>query len=170
MKKTILAAALVLAGLSTNAMAAELNGGFIRGEIGRSNVDVEGFDTDDDTSLLLGGGYYFNKNFAVEGFWTNLYDDNDASLHGLGLGLVGKTNFANDNTGFYLTGRLGVVRARGEIDGDDATSTKPYFGVGAGYDFNENVGLGINYTRFNNDFEGLDVDANTLAAAIEFRF
>jgi hypothetical protein len=160
----------VLAGLSTNAMAAELNGGFIRGEVGRSNVDVDGLDTDNDTSLLLGGGYYFNKNFAVEGFWANLYDDNDASLHGLGLGVVGKTNFQNDDTGFYLSGRLGMLRARGEIDGDDATSTKPYFGVGAGYDFNENVGLGVNYTRFTGDFEGLDVDANTIAAALEFRF
>jgi hypothetical protein len=169
-KKLILAAGLIVAGLSTNAMAAELSGGFVRGDVGRTNVDVDGFD-DNDTALLFGGGYYFNNNFAVEGFYSNLYDDNDAELSALGLGIVGKTNFGNDNQGFYVDGRLGLARMRGEIDGfGDDTSTDPYFGVGFGYDFNENFGAGIKYTRYNADFDGLDTDANTLSASVEFRF
>ena len=35
---------------------------------------------------------------------------------------------------------------------------------------NKNVGLGLNYTRFNADFEDLSVDADTITASLEFRF
>jgi hypothetical protein len=168
-KKLILAAGLLAAGLSTNAMASDLTGGFIRGDVGRTNVDVDGFD-DNDTGLLFGGGYYFNENFAVEGFYTNLYDDSDVSLHGLGLGLVGKKSFGTDGEGFYIDGRAGIARMKGEAGSVDETSTDPYFGVGFGYDFNQNFGAGIKYTRFTGDFDGADVDANSLTASIEFRF
>ena len=170
MKKLILVSCLALAGFSMSASAAELSGGFVRGELGQSDVDVDGF-SDDDTALGVGGGWYFNQNFAVEGFWNHLYDANDAELSGFGLGLKGKTT-VEGGKGFYAEGRIGMFRANGEIDGfGDETSTNLYFGVGAGYDFNENFGMGLNYTRFNADFDdGFDVDASTITGSIEIRF
>jgi opacity protein-like surface antigen len=170
MKKLILVSCLALAGFSMSASAAELSGGFLRGEFGNSDVDVDGT-SDDDNALGIGGGWYFNPNFAVEGFWNNLYDSNDAELSGFGLGLKGKTTVA-DGKGFYAEGRIGMFRAKGEIDGfGSETSTSLYYGVGAGYDFNENFGLGLNYTRYNADFdEGFDVDASTITGSIELRF
>jgi opacity protein-like surface antigen len=170
MKKLILVSCLALAGFSMSASAAELSGGFLRGEFGNSDVDVDGT-SDDDNALGIGGGWYFNPNFAVEGFWNNLYDSNDAELSGFGLGLKGKTTVA-DGKGFYAEGRIGMFRAKGEIDGfGSETSTSLYYGVGAGYDFNENFGLGLNYTRYNADFDdGFDVDASTITGSIELRF
>jgi hypothetical protein len=170
MKKLILVSCLALAGFSMSASAAELSGGFVRGEFGNSDVNVDGFDDDNDNAMGIGAGWYFNKNFAVEGFWNNLYDANNAELSGFGLGLKGKTTVA-DGKGFYAEGRIGMFRANGEIGSFDDTSTNLYFGAGVGYDFNENVGLGLNYTRYNADFDGgFDVDASTITGSIELRF
>jgi OOP family OmpA-OmpF porin/outer membrane immunogenic protein len=168
-KKLILVSCLALAGFSMSASAAELSGGFIRGELGNSDVDVGG-DSDSDNTWGVGGGWWFNKNFAVEGSWNSLYDEDGVSLDGFGLGLVGKTTVA-DGKGFYADGRIGMFRAKGEVDGFGSdTSTDLYFGVGVGYDFNQNVGVGLNYTRYNGDFDGLDADTSTLTGSLEFRF
>jgi OOP family OmpA-OmpF porin/outer membrane immunogenic protein len=165
----ILVSCLALAGFSMSAGAAELTGGYIRGELGNSNVDV-GSDSDSDNTWGVGGGWWFNKNFAVEGSWNSLYDEDGVSLDGFGVGLVGKTTVA-DGKGFYADGRIGMFRAKGEVDGFGSdTSTDLYFGVGVGYDFNQNVGVGLNYTRYNGDFDGLDADTSTLTGSLEFRF
>src|SRR5688572_28057718 len=70
-KEMMLLSGLLLAFAATPAMA----GGFIRGEIGRSdvNIDVDGFgdDSDNDTSYSIRGGWFFNNNFAVEGFYSS---------------------------------------------------------------------------------------------------
>jgi OOP family OmpA-OmpF porin len=171
-KKLIMVAALAMCAYGSSALAA---GGYVRGEFGNSdvNIDVDGLgdDSDNDNAYVLGGGYYFNDNFAIDGFYGNLYDSNDVTLHAVGLGLVGKHNFGGPSKGFYLSGRAGIARMVGEADGFDSESdTNVYFGVGAGWDFNENVGLGVNYTRYNSDFDGISVDANTFTAALEFRF
>ena len=180
MKKIlVLATAVALAGLSTSALAA---GGFIRGELGRSHVtaDIDGFGggSDNDSSYSLRGGYYFNDNFAVEGFYSNLFDKSqdgaDVQLSAIGIGLVAKKNFGPDNTGFFIDGRAGI--ARGKIDvsfgGESAsdTSTKPYFGVGAGYDFNRNLGVSLNWDYLKGSGEGLSLTAKPLTAALEYRF
>jgi hypothetical protein len=171
-KKLILVSCLALAGVSMSASASDLSGGFIRGEFGNTSVDVDGGFDDDDNAWSVGGGWYFNQNFAVEAFWNQLYDDSsvDASLDGFGVGLVGKTT-VNDGKGFFATGRIGMYRANGELFGDSDNSTDLYYGAGVGYDFNQNVGLSLNYTRFNADFDGgIGVDADTITGAVEFRF
>jgi hypothetical protein len=168
-KKLILVSCLALAGISLTASASDLSGGYIRGELGNSDIDVDG-DSDNDNTWGVGAGWWFNKNFAVEGSWNSLYDSNGVSLDGFGLGLVGKTT-VNDGKGFFATGRIGMFRSNGEVDGFGSdNSTDLYYGVGAGYDFNQNVGLSLNYTRYNSDFDGLNVDTSTLTGAVEFRF
>ena len=75
MKQLALVAGLALAGLSTPALAD--GSGFIRGEVGRSDIDISvddfGSASDKDTTWGVRGGYWFNPNIAVEGFYSQLY-------------------------------------------------------------------------------------------------
>ena len=184
-KNLILAAGLVLAGLSAPVLAQ--GNGFIRGELGRSDLDfsVDGASASDkDTSWGVRGGYWFNPNFAVEGFYTHAYKtsfsedgyDADLRLHGVGLGVVGKKNFGGNHQGFFIGGRAGISRgvATFDVDGDveeaEASSAKPYFGANAGYDFSERFGLSVNYDRLQADGDGFDVDVDLLTLGAEVRF
>lgn len=184
-KNLIVAVGLVLAGLSAPVFAQ--GNGFIRGEVGRSDVDFSvdgGSASDDDTSWGVRGGYWFNPNFAVEGFYTHAYktsfndgfDSYTLRLHGAGVGVVGKKNFGGAHQGFFVGGRVGISRgvATFDVDGDveeaEASSAKPYFGVNAGYDFSERFGLSLNYDRLQADGDGLEVDVDLLTLGAELRF
>jgi hypothetical protein len=185
-KHLILSSALALAVLAPTAMAADGSGGFIRGEIGRSDVELEvdGFsESDKDTSATFGGGYWFTPNFAVEGHLGTLYtkdigNDTDVDLVTFGVGLAAKKNFgAAAHTGFFIGARAGVARLTAQVREDtfdvvdDEHATKPYFGVSAGYDFNPRFGLSLNWDRRQADFDGgFDVDVDTIAVGGEFRF
>jgi OOP family OmpA-OmpF porin len=188
MKKTfMLASALMLGGVSTIASAAEGNW-FVRGEAGRSHVTSElsgvGSDSDNDSAYSIRGGYYFNRNFAIEGFYSNLYDknftyaspnDTNLKLSAIGLGVVGKRNFGADGNGFFIDGRAGVTRGKVEasitgLGSDSGTSTKPYVGVGAGYDFSRNFGLSLNYDHHKGDDQDVSIKANTMTLGAEYRF
>lgn len=182
----LLTGVLVLAG-SAPAMAA----GFIRGEAGRSNVsaDVSGLggDSDSDSTYSIRGGYFFNKNFGVEGFYSKFYDKSldiddgtsittvSGKLSGIGLGIVGKTDIGNDQTGFYLSGRAGLMRGKIEVSAtglgsESDTSTKPYFGVGAGYDFSPQFGMSVNVDRYKGSGSDLSLTASTVTLGLEYRF
>ncbi|MFC0679360.1 porin family protein [Lysobacter korlensis] len=185
-KQIMLAVSLALAGLSAPAFAD--GSGFIRVEAGRADVDIRadgiGNGSDDDTAFGVRGGYWFNPNIAVEGFYSRYYsasyndgfDTYDVKLHGVGVGLVAKKNFGGNHTGFFVGGRAGVARgvATVEFDGSledaEASSAKPYFGVSAGYDFSETFGLSVNYDRLKSGGDGVDVTAETLTLGAELRF
>ena len=183
MKKTlILAGALSLASFSTSALAGQ---GYLRAEIGNSETEISapgfGSASEDDTSAVFAGGYWFNANFAVEGhvgafYNQDLGDDQELDVVALGVGLVGKKNFGANNSGFFVSGRAGVSRITVQVREDefdvidDESSTKPFYGVGVGYDFNENWGLGLNYDRRQADIEGLEIDVDTISVGGEWRF
>lgn len=185
MKKTLaLSCALVLAGLSTSALAAG-GQGFVRGEIGNTDVefDVSGFgsESDDDSSYSLRGGYYFTDNIGVEAFYSDFYGDSEAGssfdLTGYGIGAVGKWNFSPDNIGFFISGRAGFAHLKGELDDNvfgsfSESSNKPYYGVGVGYDFNEMFGLSLNYDFYQADLDDFDtdIDAESITLGGELRF
>lgn len=183
MKKTlILACALALAGVSNVALANQGGAGFVRAEVGNTDVDfdIDGFGSgsDDDSSFSVRGGYYFNANFAVEAHYTNLYDKSEAGssieLTSFGAGVVGKKNLGANNSGFFFSGRAGIENVKGEVDDGFGSasdnSTNLYYGVGAGYDFNETFGLSLNYDFRQADFDGIDADADTLSLGGEVRF
>ena len=184
MKNTVLFASLLaLSGFSAAASAADRPLGFLHGEVGRSNVDVDvagfGSGSDNDTSFSVRGGYFFNANFAVEGFYSNVYDESEdgvsAKLSALGIGLVAKRNFGADGNGFFIDGRAGIARGTidASIDGlgsDSAGSTKPYFGVGAGYDFSSLFGVSLNFDRLKGEGDGISITADTLTLGAEIRF
>lgn len=179
-KTLVVASMLALSSLSSIAAAAD-DSWFVRGDVGRSSLSVNGFSgSSSGTSGGIGGGYYFTPNFAVEGFYQDFGSRNDGfgdsvKLHGWGLGAVAKKDFGPNNTGFFIDGRLGVffnqtkVNVSGVGSAND-NSTKLYVGVGAGYDFNPNFGLSLNYdyTRFN--AFGFSGNANSVNGALEARF
>ena len=181
-KVLVLAGALALAGLSTSAMA---QGAFVRVEAGRSHTTLDsGFDSasDNDTAWSVRGGYYFNDNVAVEGFYTRAYDKSERiggyDLHGkataFGVGVVGKKNFGADNLGFFLDGRIGVAQGKVEWsyagEGESDTDTRLYYGVGAGYDFTRNFGLSLNIDRLRGEAGVVDVKSNVVTVGAEYRF
>ena len=187
MKKQLMLLGAVLALASTQAMA----GGFIRGEAGRANVSADasgyGSDSDSDTVYSVRGGYWFNPNFAVEGFYSNFYDKSatfddgtgpvtvHGKLSGIGLGIVGKTDIGNDQTGFFVSGRAGIMRGKVNVSatgfgsGSD-TSTKPYFGVGVGYDFSPKFGMSLNLDHQKGSGSDLSLTARTITLGFEARF
>lgn len=184
-KNLVLACTLALIGLSPAALAAEGGQGFVRAEIGNSDVevDVDGFgsDSDDDSSYSLRGGYWFTANWGVEAFYSNLYDKSQGDgvafeLAGYGLGVVGKKNFGADGNGFFISGRAGVTHLEGKVHFDGLGSTKdssnkPYVGAGVGYDFSEMFGISLNYDLHKADvFDDFSVDADTVTLGAEMRF
>lgn len=184
MRKLRIAAvvATLAAGMAGNALAAE-RGAFVGLEVGTSDLDVDidevGSGSDSDQAFAIRGGYYFTPNLAVEAFHADLYGDSQdgasLDLNGYGVGLVARRNFGADGNGFYLQARGGAFRGKGSVSLEDFgsgsdTSTVPYFGVGAGYDFSRNIGVGLNYIHYRGDFDGVDIDSNTLTGAVEYRF
>ena len=158
-------------------------------EVGRAHgeVDIADFGTfsDNDDAYSLRGGYWFNPHFAVEGFYSNVFDRTytngcgceSVSLEAtaVGLGIVGKQNFGADGNGFFIDGRAGI--SRGKLEGsatglgsDSETSTKPYYGVGVGYDFTNTFGVSLNYDVLKGSGEGVDVTAKPLTLGIEYRW
>ena len=183
-KSLVLACALALSTLSTAAFAGE---GFIRGEVGQSDVKVKvdglGSDSDKDTAFSLRGGYWFNANFAVEGHYSRFYDQAlyndgtdyvDGKLSAVGLGIVAKEHVTPTNQGFFVQLRAGVARGKVSVDTSQGsgseTSTKPYYGIGAGYDFNPKFGLSLNYDHNQGSGGDIKITANTLSLGLEARF
>lgn len=186
MKKiAILAAILAATGWCGSALAYE-SGGFFRAEIGNSTFDVggdAGSADSDDTGFGFRGGYYFNPFFGVEGFYSRYGKDDsggaEVTVEGYGAGVFGKYNFGADYDGFYVGGRAGIARISTDIDidglgGSDAHDTVPYFGVGVGYDFAYDMGVGLNYDVASPSYDAggldIDVDVETVSLDFEYRF
>lgn len=183
MRRFTVAGAVALACLTLSSTAAATQAGqwYGRLEIGHSDVEVEVDDLsadDTDTAYGLRVGHYFTPHFAVEGFYSIL---GDRSIEGVsydmdaaGLGVVGKKNFGADNTGFFIAGRAGVQSVNTKLSAVGVSlrdrSTKPYFGVGAGYDFDHHNGLSLNYDYNKGDLFNADVTAQTLTLGYEYRF
>lgn len=194
-----LACATGLASLATPAHALE-GTFFLRGEIGQGDSDFDFSSTIDqsDSDRVYAGraGYYFNPHFAVEAFHGKLYEERvvevpfglfslDADVSVTGVGVIGKKRFGEDR-GFFVQGRGGFAHYQGRttittspcagpflcpmtMRTDDST-TKPYLGIGAGYDFNDRIGAGLNYDLYKADFGDTDIETRALTAAVEIRF
>lgn len=180
-KVVSLACALALAALSASACAGEAQGGqgFVRGEIGRAKTSIDGLGSDKDTSYGIGGGYWFNANWGIEGSYNNLFnkkfEDGSLKLHNLAVAAVAKKNFGADGNGLYIGGRLGYAQSRAKAHYDDGSysesssvsSSGLLYGVGVGYDINRDVGLGLNYAHYR---AFSDTDVNNLGLSVEYRF
>lgn len=169
MNKTLLFASLLaVSGLSSVAAAADTGTNwYVRGDLGAGRISVSGLGHNDATGGAVGVGYYFNQNFAIEGAYTDFGSHNTVKINAWGGGLMGKTHFGQSQTGFFLDGRVGVNRLKASASFGSGSTTKVYVGAGAGYDFNPNFGLALNYLY--ND-GGSGTKAQLISAGLEARF
>ncbi len=196
---TALAAAMAAPAAFAQSATDSTGPAFVRGEIGKTKLsDTSSSDHVKDTSYNVRGGYMFNRNIGVEGFYGRYYDKNSHNLgidqntkvDGYGAGVVGKVRFGDQaqDTGFYASGRTGVMHSNYKASASSTTggvttrysvssgSNQPYAGVGVGYDFNRNMGVGLNYdyfhgrTRVPTTGNKVSYNAQTLGADFEYRF
>jgi opacity protein-like surface antigen len=198
-KLTALAVMAGLAAIPVASHAAEGEDGFfVNGSIGRTELNKGAYD-DNDTAYIANLGYRWAlaPNFAlgIEGGYTDLGKWSgdlailtdppegsrfiDSELKGWTLGANAHWNFTDN---WYLSGRAGLFRAnlKGDyltiVSGDvarlsvDDTSNKWYAGVGVGYDFTRNFGVGISYDYYKADRNGPVFDPNLLSLSAEARF
>lgn len=167
MKKSLLFTSLLaLAGLTSVASAAD-GSWYVRGDLGSGRISVTGLGHDDAIGGALGLGYYFNQNFALEGHYTDFGSHHSVRVDAWGLGLAAKTHFDQNPTGFFIQGRVGVDRLHASASFGSASTTKGYFGFGAGYDFDPKYGISLNYLY--ND-GGSGIKASLISAGFEARF
>ena len=105
------------------------------------------------------------------------------------IALSGRTNLHPDVAqGFYLEGRFGL--ANFDVEGQEvfatttparnASGTRPFFSLGAGYDMTQDFSMAVNYSRYQaekiftgsamTNIQTIDVDFPALSIVAEFRF
>lgn len=172
----------ILCGLCILSSSAFAQGGYIGASIGKGTYkeDVtiinEKFD-ESDTGFKIFGGYRFNDNIALEGFYTDYgkpsgtllgYDVN-VELDGFGAYVVGILPFG---TGFEVFGKAGFIAWDasaniGDVRGD-ADDTDFAYGVGVSYFFDDHFGIQGEWEAINFDQSGMDADM--LSVGIQYRF
>ncbi|QSX32775.1 OmpA family protein [Shewanella avicenniae] len=141
---------------------------------------------DDPFAWEFFSGYSFNEYLAVEIGYRNLghadwvdyaNNHNDISVKGGTLGVVGtwplKYNWSlNAELGGYVFNNSNRVN-HGAAEYNHQ-SVAPYYGVGVGYDVNENVRISAKYRRYEDidetRFANLDMDANYWGLTVSYRF
>jgi len=149
-----------------------------------ANQGVPGSSTieDHDTGYSLEAGYRLNSNFALEGSYVDLgkFDFRSTvsgtfKASGVGLEAVGIIPIENR---FALYGKAGAFSAKSELSasapasGRSKRETVPTFGLGASYDFGDNVVGKLEWNRYQNlgdasTGEG-DVDLYTMGVGYKF--
>jgi len=190
-RSTVLALALAATGLLAMPVASfadeGTNGGaFINGGVGQSNLD-KGAYNDSDTGYNVNIGYRWAINpsvaIGVEGGYTDLGSFSpkgayagfpNAEFSGWTAGVNGHFNVTPQ---WYISGRAGLFRAdvKGSIAGAtpvsiDDTSSKYYAGAGFGYDFSNNVSVGLNYDYYKINKNGFNSNPDLVSVNAESRF
>jgi OOP family OmpA-OmpF porin len=215
LKSALLRAAIsaALAFISANTLAQEVGKRWYGGaSVGRTSADISGEGltvagatassvSKDETGTGFKGyvGYRFNRNFAIEGGYTDLGEFSatrnvTAPAIGSLKGTVTATGLHIDAVGilplqgnFSLFGKVGayfnevetrvtstgavvVLAGRSNFTHSD---TNLKVGVGAAYDFNQSVGLRVEWERFSglgDSSVGGTTDVDMLSAGVVFRF
>ena len=186
-----LAAGLVADGLAQSVPA--LHGGYAGLSAGVSRYDLRSgtgnFQWDDsDTAIKLYAGAYFHPHLGLELGYQDLGKVSDSvagagasasvETDGLYAGIAGKIPLYDANTGFFLSARTGMYwwDATGRVQVGNTTVSVDdsdsdfYVGVGGGYDFNEQFGLGLTYDRYNVGDNDADFTYGAWSLAGEVRF
>lgn len=177
MKTNFVAAlALAAAGVVCSA-AAQADGIFLDGSVGRSE-----FDLGKDTSYAINGGYRWGM-FGLEGGYVDLGKTDrgysgfsglheGVDLSGWTAGINGKFDLSPD---WYLKARGGLYHWKADMsfaNSRDAefSGTDWYAGVGVGYNVSQRVGIGLNYDYYRAGEKAMDFNAKTLSLNTEIRF
>ena len=176
--------------LPAAAQSMSMSHAYIGGSIGQSkfNTDCPSPLTcdDKDTAFKIFGGYSFNRNSAAEIGWQDLGKANftgpggSDELKGSAFDVTGLFSWPFAESGFSVFGRSGLYFGKLELSGVDTGSkstTNLTYGLGAGYDFNRNLGLRAEWQRYSkmkvqNDANGAesDGDVDALSIGIIYRF
>lgn len=182
-----------LGGTKYDASAADLDSSWRSlGFTASSSVD------DTDTGYKLFGGYQFNNNFALEGgyvdlgkmtfsstisvapagYTTGAISGDVKTKNGLFLDAVGILPVGNN---FSVFGRLGMYSIETELSASgpagsitkNDTESDFHWGIGAGYDFTQNLGARLEWERFNkvgNADKTGEGDVDLWSAGIVYKF
>jgi OOP family OmpA-OmpF porin/outer membrane immunogenic protein len=197
MRSSVVAIALATAGLCAGPVVSHAaegsgdnGGGFVNGNIGRSNLDKGAYkDSDTGYGANIGYRWALNPNVAlgIEGGYTSLgtFDPRSgpgdlgvgrAEVKGWTLGVNGHFNLTPQ---WYLSGRTGMFRADvtgGYLDpanlpvAIDDHSNKYYAGAGFGYDFSNSFSVGLNYDKYKAKASGIKLDPDLVSVSAEVRF
>ncbi|HUH55257.1 MAG TPA: porin family protein [Rhodanobacter sp.] len=195
--KSLLALALATAGLvavpaAFAQSAPTQNGGwFVNGNVGQTSINHGPYD-DNDTGYAINGGYRWSVNpsvaLGVEVGYNdlgnihakNVFNDNPvvedgkSQLHGWTAGVNGHFNVTPN---WYVSARTGIYGWKGHglsnnenpiRKGLDDTSW--YAGAGFGYDFNNNVSVGLNYDYYDAKKDRVDLSTDMVSVSAEYRF
>ena len=198
MKKTLIALAFATAGLlaasaasAQSAPAPHQSSWFVNGNVGQTHLN-QGPYNGHDTGYELNGGYRWAVSpSTLLGFEVGYNDlgniklknafnsqpvvaDTKSQLHGWTIGGNGHFNL---NPNWYLSARAGIYQWKGHGYSNDVNplrrslnKTDWYSGVGMGYDFSNNVSLGINYDYFHAKKDNLDLSSDLVSVSAEYRF
>jgi OOP family OmpA-OmpF porin/outer membrane immunogenic protein len=195
MKNTVFAIALSVASLAAIPVLGHAaddgnDGFFVNGNVGQSNLSKGAYDNSD-TGYGANIGYRWALNpsvaLGVEGGYTNLGSiDAKPPFAASGVGRaeidgwnVGVNGHFNINPNWYLSGRAGLFRSNlkgGYLDASgaavniDDTSDKYYAGAGFGYDFSNNLSVGLNYDYYKVNKNGLNLSPDLVSVSAEYRF
>lgn len=148
--------------------------GYMTGNIGKTDIDVDGFD--DATTFSFGGGYQFNENFALEGRYIDFGDAEDdvdpvwtLEADGFDFSAVA---LIPANEVFTLYGRIGVLSwdfsASEAGFGEFYSESGEDLSVGIGFAFSQGdqLSLTLEYQEFEID----DEDVSTYMLGGRFYF
>ena len=176
LKKLVVAASLALGASGAYAQEAGWYGGIDVGSSHLSGINTDSLDKSD-AGVDVNLGYRLNRNFAVEGAYTDLgkfhfssaAGDGDLKPKAVSLSGVGILPLQSH---FSLYGKAGIAHT--ETKGLDASDTKDGLLAGAGvmYDFNRNVYAKAGWDHFDdvgNDATGKG-HADLYSLGVGYRF
>lgn len=198
MKKTLIAAALVVASVSSFAAVADdsnqintnqLDNFFVAGNLGKSDFRSD-FDHKNSVFQNVRFGWRWNNIVGAEVGYAYLgrpkisdgINTFTAKTQAATIGVNAKYDFYQN---WYVTGHGGYLRSRIDgkwVSGTDSFSQKSwnngwYAGVGVGYNVTKDVSLGINYDNYHVKYgrdganqSQANSNVATYSASVEYRF
>ncbi len=200
MKKTLIALAVVAGGMvAAPAAFAQTytqphhDGWYVDGQVGRTQMNNDWYDGHD-TGYQLTGGYRWavgqSALVGVEGGYNDLgnididpgnifnnkdvYNRTSSELHGWMLGGNGHFNLTPN---WYVSARAGLYQWKGHGLSNNKnpldrslSKTDWYSGVGFGYDFSNNMSVGLNYDYYHADKDNVDLSTDMVSVGAEYRF
>jgi len=180
LKRLMIAASLALGASGAYAQETGWYGGLDVGGSHLSGINTDGLDSFDksDTGFDVNLGYRLNRNFAVEGAYTDLgkfhfssaaVGDGDVKPTAVSLSAVGILPLQSN---FSLYGKAGVAHTETKALGASDTKDGLLAGAGVMYDFNRNVYAKAGWDHFDdvgNDATGKG-HADLYSLGVGYRF
>jgi len=168
--KKIIAVALLSAAVALPAHAD--SGPYAGLKVGGTHVGFNGLSKSSDTAFGALLGYQYNRNFAVEGEYTDLGRFATVGVNGKsdawGLSAVGILPL-DDNFSAY--GKLGIARSGTSTSAATGVNrTAATYGLGGQYDATPMIGLRLSWERYNVGVVGQNADDDLYSLAAMFKF